>query len=459
MQDSSKISRRDFLSYAGAAAGMLGLGLGGFSCSSSNPAGGSGGKRPNIVLIVADDLGYNDLGCQGGTEIPTPFIDSIAAQGIRFTDAYVTAPVCGPSRAALLTGIYQQRFGFEFNIYDDFNNNGIPTNVKNLAEHLKPQGYRTCAIGKWHVGSAENCLPNNRGFDEFFGIRGGARNYFELELKSGEPLSYYQNVYINNDVVSEKEYFTDALGREAVSFINKQDKAPFFMYLAFTAVHLPLQAKKEYEAKFKGKIKGSDRVTYAGMLVSMDEAVGKVLAAIKEKGIEDDTLIIFLSDNGGKLRIADNAPLRGQKAQMLEGGIRVPMLLQWKDKIQAGSQYSKPVISIDLAATALAAGGVKADIEGVDLIPYIRGEETGSPHDALFWKMGDVWAVRQGDWKMIGRPLSQSYNLYNIAEYIREKDISAEHPEKVKQMIELYNSWNKGNIEPAWQRSTVQLVP
>ena len=459
MQNCTRISRRDFLSYAGAAAGVFGLGLSGFSCASSQAVSGSGRKRPNILLIVADDLGYNDLGCQGGTEIPTPFIDTIAANGVRFTDGYVTCAICSPSRAALLTGIYQQRFGFEFLVPEAENANGIPKTVKNIAEYLKPQGYRTCAIGKWHVGSAEHCLPNNRGFDEFFGIRGGNRNYFDLEPKSGEPVSYYQNIYRNNEAVTEKEYLTDALGREAAAFIKKQDEEPFFMYLAFNAVHLPLQAKKEYEARFKGKIKGSNRVTYAGMLVSMDEAVGRVLATIKEKGIEDDTIIMFLSDNGGKLRIADNAPLRGEKGQLLEGGIRVPMLMQWKGKLPAGSKYSKPVISIDLSATILAAADVKSDIEGVDLMPFITGKDAASPHDALYWRLGDVWAVRKGDWKMIGRPLSQSFNLYNLADYIREKDISAEHPEKVKEMRDVYDSWNKLNAEPAWPRSKTDVVP
>ncbi len=461
MQESTQINRRDFLSYAGIAAGAIGLGLSGFSCSSSNQSAISRRKRPNIIVIVADDLGYNDLGCQGGVEIPTPHIDSIAANGVRFTDGYVTCPVCAPSRAALLTGIYQQRFGFEFNISEAMNNNGIPTNVKNIAEYLKPIDYRTCAIGKWHLGLAEQYQPNNRGFDEFFGMRGGNRNYFEMEPKSGVIASYYQNIYRNNEVVVEENYLTDAFGREAVSFINKQDKDPFFMYLAFNAVHLPLQAKKEYEARFEGKIKNSNRLTYAAMLVSMDEAVGNVLAALKHKGVEDDTLIFFISDNGGKRGIADNSPLSGQKGMLLEGGVRVPFLAQWKAKIPAGLTYTKPVIAIDIVPTALAAAKVKPNtaIEGVNLLPFVTGEDAGTPHEALYWRNGDVWAIRQGNWKALGRTESGKTELYDLAANIFETDVAAQFPEKLEQLRQLYLLWDKNNIEPKWQRSPIELVP
>ena len=458
MKENAKISRRDFLGYAGMTAGAIGLGLSGFSCSGSRQ---SAGKRPNIIVIVADDLGYNDLGCQGGTEIPTPSIDSIAANGVRFTDGYVTCPVCSPSRAALLTGIYQQRFGFEFLISEAPNNDGIPANVKNLAEHLKPHGYKTCAIGKWHLGLAEQYIPNNRGFDEFFGFRGGNRNYFELEPKSGDFASYYQNIYRNNEVVVEKEYLTDALGRETIKFIEKQGNEPFFIYLAFNAVHLPLQAKKKYEAMFEGKITNRQRLTYAAMLVSMDEAVGKILATLRQKGMEDDTLIFFISDNGGKRGIADNSPLSGQKGTLLEGGVRVPFLAQWKGRIPAGSIYTKPVISIDIVPTAMAAAKAAPApaVEGVDLLAFVTGEDAGSPHEALYWRNGDVWAVRQGNWKALGRTESGKTELYDLAANIFETDVAAQFPEKLEQLRQLYLLWDKNNIEAKWQRPEVQLVP
>lgn len=459
-QQSTKISRRDFLSYAGATAGAFGLGLSSLSCASSLQTMASpSSKRPNIIYIVVDDLGYHDLGCQGGEDIPTPFIDTIATNGMRFTDGYVTCPVCAPSRAAMMTGMYQQRFGFEFNIRESMNDCGIPLNIPTIADYLKPQGYRTAALGKWHLGLKDKYSPDNRGFDEFYGFRGGCRNYSEINPPvSGDMAAYYQDLYRNDKVITESEYLTDALGREAVNFIEKQEKDPFFLYLAFNAVHLPLQAKKEYEDRFKDKIKNADRAMYAAMLCSLDDAIGRILEAIRDKGIENDTLIFFMGDNGGKKTIANNAPLRGYKSQMLEGGIRVPMMAQWKGVIVAGSEYNKPVISIDMTATALAVAGAKPEIDGVDLIPFITKPNDGDPHEALFWRNGNVWAVRKGDWKAVGRTDSGEITLCNIAEYIREKDISDKYPEKVEEMVELYTEWNKGNVEPMWPRPWYQSV-
>ncbi|MFI4911568.1 MAG: sulfatase-like hydrolase/transferase [Sedimentisphaeraceae bacterium JB056] len=460
MLESLRISRRDFMRRAVVAASAAGVGLSGLSCAGSQ--GFSADKRPNIIVIVPDDLGYHDLGCQGCEDIPTPHIDSIAANGVRFTDAYVTAPVCSPSRAGLVTGTYQQRFGYEYNIgepgegEDPDPTRGIPQNIKNIAEYLQPAGYNTAAIGKWHLGLTDEYLPNNRGFDEFFGFRGGCINYYEVDPpQSGDALAWYQDMYRNNKVIEEKEYLTDAFAREAEKFINKQNDEPFFMYLAFNAVHMPLQATQKYEARFEGKIDDSTRLTYAAMTSAMDDAVGRVLKALENKGITEDTLIFLVNDNGGPPDTgASNAPLRGWKSRLYEGGIRVPVLMQWKGKIPAGMVYSEPVISIDVVPTALAATDIEPgkNVEGVNLLPYLTGDKTDAPHDMLFWRYGNVWAVRKGKWKALGRESTGIIALYNLEEDIREKNVAEQYPDKVKELREEYLKWNSKNTEAAWPR-------
>ena len=368
--------------------------------------------KPNIVLIVADDLGYGELGCQGNPQIPTPNIDSIAKAGVRFTNGYVSAPFCSPSRAALMTGRYQTRFGHEFNaigVRNKLPGIGLPLAEKTIADHLKAAGYRTGCFGKWHLGGADEYHPLHRGFDEFFGFLHEGHFYVpppyrgvESHLREKEPPYDEENPLLRGTKeVDEKEYLTDVLGREAVSFIERNRDHPYFLYLPFNAIHSPMQASSFYMKRFAG-IADRHRRVFAAMLSAMDDAIGAVL-----RKLEPNTLVIFISDNGGPVQelTSSNLPLRGQKGQMYDGGIRIPFMLQWKPRIKGGMTMDQPVISCDLLPTILAAAGVKplptAPLDGVNLLPMLRGETSRPPHETLFWRMGPSHALRKGKWKLV----------------------------------------------------------
>jgi len=417
-----------------------------------SPAIASETRKPNIVIFLADDLGYADLGCQGCKDIPTPNIDSLAKNGIRCTNGYANHPVCSPSRAALLSGRYQQRFGFEYNSGPERFASplfGLPRDEMTLAERLKAVGYATGMVGKWHVGFKEGLRPHERGFDFHFGFLSGAHTYLP-DRKDNDPLLR------NGKVVQEKEYLTDAFAREAVAFIDRSKDKPFFLYVAFNAVHAPLQATSAYEKRFPA-IKDAKRKTYAGMLAAMDDAVGKILAKLRELKLEQDTLVAFYSDNGGPTAqtTSRNDPLRGFKGQMYEGGIRVPFLLQWKGRLPAGIVYEPMVAGFDLHATALAAAGVplpkEKPLDGVDLVPYLKGEKKGQPRETLFWRAGAQHAARVGDWKLVS--VRGDAQLFNLKDDIGEKtDLSAKRPEKLKELQAAYAAWDKQMIAPKWIR-------
>src|SRR5262245_6447241 len=312
-------------------------------------------KKPNILIILADDLGYADVGFHGCKDIPTPNIDSIARNGVRCTNGYVSGPYCSPTRAGLLTGRYQQRFGHEFN--PGGGTAGMPVDQVTLADRLKKAGYATGLVGKWHLGSAPQFHPQKRGFDEYFGFLGGQHAYFPEKGNKADP------ILRGTEPVDEQEYLTDAIARESVAFIERHKKEPFFLYMAFNAVHTPMHATDKY-LKRVANISDVKRHIYAAMLSAADDAVGAVLAKLKEAGLEENTLIFFFSDNGGPtmkgttINGSRNEPLRGSKRQTLEGGIRVPFAVQWKGKLPAGKVYDKPVIQLDIQPTALAAAGV-----------------------------------------------------------------------------------------------------
>ena len=427
-------------------------------------------RKPNVVVIVADDLGYGDLGVHGCKDVPTPNIDSIAKNGVRFTSGYVSGPYCSPTRAGLLTGRYQQRFGHEFNPgapgkgAEDV---GLPLKETTLADRLKTAGYKTGLVGKWHLGHADKYLPTARGFDEFFGFLGGAHTY----LRPGAGLNAIRR---GNESVDEKEYLTDAFTREAVSFIDRHAKSPFFLYLAPNAVHGPLEAVEPYLKRFPD-IKDEKRRTYAAMLAALDDGIGKVLAKLKAAGIENDTLIVFISDNGGpeQVNASDNGPLRAGKATTWEGGIHVPFFVQWKAKLPVGKTYDHPVIQLDLLPTVLTAAGVevKADwkLDGVNLLLYVLGEKTVAPHDALYWRFGGQLAIRAGDWKLVkavdggGRAggggaaarrekaTVEGAKLFNLKDDLGEQtDLAEKNPDKVKELAALWQKWNAELIPPAW---------
>lgn len=415
--------------------------------------------RPNIVVILADDLGYADLGFQGGRDIPTPNLDALAASGTRFTNAYVSGPYCSPTRAGLLTGRYQQRFGHEFNPGGGRDADvGLPVSETTLADRLRAAGYVTGLVGKWHLGSAPQFVPTKRGFDEFFGFLDGAHTYFP----GGAP------IYRGDQPIKESAYLTDAFGREAVSFIDRHAGKPFFLYLAFNAVHTPMEATRDRLTKFDS-IADQRRRTNAAMTFAMDEAIGQVLNKLRDAGLEENTLVFFFSDNGGPTMPgtttngSSNAPLRGSKRTTLEGGIRVPFVIRWPGHVPAGEVRDEKIIQLDIAPTALAAAGKpdeSAKFDGVNLLPLLLGESDENPHETLYWRFGDQMALRHGDWKLVRYDLAADtagargvteVRLYNLAEDIGEgHDLAADNPAKVKELTELWDAWDSQLVEPLW---------
>jgi arylsulfatase A-like enzyme len=411
-------------------------------------------RPPNIIIFLADDLGYADIGANGCKDIPTPHIDSLAKNGVRFTDGYANHPVCSPSRAGLLSGRYQHRFGFEHNSGPErfaATNFGLPRSEPTLAERLKPLGYATGMVGKWHIGFKEGLRPHERGFDFHYGFLGGAHSYLPGKTDN-DPL-----VRNGQPVTDEKEYLTDAFAREAVGFLNRSQGKPFFLYVAFNAVHAPLEATSKYESRFP-TINDSKRKTYAGMLSAMDDAIGRVLAKVRELGQEENTLIFFYSDNGGPTpqTTSRNDPLRGFKGQLFEGGIRVPFLLQWKGVVPPGRTYREMVMGFDCHATALVAAGVPFPIDkpldGVNLLPFLNGKQTGRPHEQLFWRSGPKHAARVGDWKLV-QERGGGVELFNLKDDISEQtDLAGKEPAKLKELQAAYAAWDQQMLPAQWRR-------
>jgi arylsulfatase A-like enzyme len=405
-------------------------------------------NKPNILIIVADDLGWGELGFQGNKSIPTPQLDSLAAGGVRFTSGYVSGPYCSPTRAGLLTGRYQQRFGHEFNpVQQEGRKAGLPLEERTIADRLKAAGYATGIFGKWHLGNAPEFHPLKRGFDEFYGFLGGAHTY----LRVGQGINVIQR---GTEPVDSIDHTTEAFAREAVKFIEKNQNRPWFVYLPFNAVHGPLESTEKYLQKYEN-IEDPKRRAYAAMTHALDDAVGVVLAKLRDLKLEENTLIVFFTDNGGPTGVntSSNAPLRGFKANVWEGGVRVPFVVQWKGTLPAGKTYDHPVIQLDIQPTALAAAGIAArpedKFDGVNLLPYLKGEKNDPPHQALFWRFGPQRAVRSGDWKLV--EAGNGPQLFNLKEDIGEQtDVAAQHPEKVKELEALYAAWNKDNVEPKW---------
>jgi arylsulfatase A-like enzyme len=424
-------------------------------------------RPPNIVVIVADDMGYGDIGAYGGKDIPTPNVDALANAGVRFTDAYVSAPVCSPTRAGLLTGRYQERFGHEFNIgmvarNTDF---GLALDERTIADRLKAAGYRTALVGKWHLGFAPQFYPMERGFDEFFGFLAGAHSYMSPAAASPNP------VYDGRTPVREMAYLTDALADRAVELIHREKARPFFLYLAFNAVHVPMHATEKYLARF-AHIADRQRRTYAAMLSAMDDGIGRTLAALREENLDEHTLVFFFSDNGGPTSAggvngSTNGPLRGTKGQTYEGGIRVPFIIRWTGQVPAGKTDPRPIIQLDVLPTALAAAGVPIPsdwrLDGVNLLPFLTGGRADSPHEALYWRSGAMMAIRREDWKLVKVPERRTptdtaqmpdlsgAELYNVREDIGETtNRAAARPDKVKELAEAWQRWNKELAPPRW---------
>ncbi|MBM3953327.1 MAG: sulfatase [Planctomycetes bacterium] len=411
-------------------------------------------RRPNIVVIVADDLGYADLGFQGGRDVPTPHLDALAATGVRCTSGYVSGPYCSPTRAGLLTGRYQQRFGHEFNPGPpgpDTLEIGLPLTETTLADRLGKAGYATGLVGKWHLGNGPNHQPQSRGFAEFFGFLGGAHGYGPFPDGDKGPNAIRRG----REPVAENEYLTDAFAREAVAFIDRHAAAPFFLMLTFNAVHTPMEARAGSEARFAG-VTPPRRRTYAAMLAAMDDAVGKVTAALAERKLTGDTVVFFISDNGGPpVNASSNGTLRGHKATTWEGGVRVPFVVSWPGTLPAGKTYDEPVIQLDIAPTALAAAGIARPdgLDGVDLRPFLTGDRGGAPHDALYWRFGQQRAIRMGNWKLVDATGGTGPMLVDLAADLGEQtDKSTAEPQARQRLEEAWKTWNATLQEPRWGR-------
>lgn len=421
----NRMTRREFVKLVGAGSAVVALG-------GTLPARAQA-RKPNVIVILADDLGYADTGFQGAKDLITPNIDSIASNGATFTDAYVSAPMCSPSRAGILTGVYQQRFGHEFNPGPTGMdaNFGMPVSQTTLAQRMKAAGYVTGALGKWHLGKTEDRSPTRRGFDEY-----ASGDAFDHPVAAAKDQS-------------QKPFHVD--------FIERHKDHPFFLYVATGIPHAPLEPSEESVAKFSG-IPDETRRKLAAWMYELDRGVGEILEAVRKNGLEENTIIFFLSDNGApnKTNGSLNAPFRGYKMELYEGGIRVPFAVQWKGKIPAGSVYRKPVISLDIAATALAAAGAAVEpgaIDGVDLAPFLMGR-AGTPHDVLYWRTGPRHAVRSGRWKLlkIGDEPARLYDLK--ADPGETKDMASKQPKRVEKLEQLYAGWDRQLAKPLWQERT-----
>lgn len=427
--------------------------------------------QPNFVLIFADDLGYGDVGYQGG-DVPTPHIDSIAANGVICTDGYVTCPVCAPSRAGLLTGRYQQSFGFWDNIgpyrAGPDVNPGIPADLPILSERLQALGYTTGIFGKTHDGVTEEQMAFSR-WDEFYGFNNGASNYLGGMNRAHNPIfhnreivgrSYASQGIGHDEVISDgalqqdlDQHLTDVLGDRAADFIGANKDQPFLCYVPFNAVHGPFQAPQPLVEKY-AHITDRKRQLVAAMLDSMDENIGKILTALREHGLEERTMVVFLSDNGGH-EASPNEPLRGKKATYWEGGLRVPFCAQWLGEIPAGSRFAHPVSSLDILPTFVTAAGgeIQADwqLDGVDILGHLTGEDSTRPHQTLYWTWGPRKAIRHHDLKALSQDNGKSWQLYQLANDIGETtDLAQKRPKKLSELIEKHAVWESSLMPPQW---------
>lgn len=443
-------------------------------------------RKPNVIVILTDDWGYGDLGAYGNRDdVKTPNLDRLAKEGVLFTDGYVTAPQCAPSRAGLITGRYQQRYGF-----DTIPDCPLPLEEKTLADRLKSAGYVTGMVGKWHLDPNHMSLkwarkykpesingdmvqlthkdflpyaPQARGFDWFY--CGEMSSYWCNYDLQGKALSS------SGETVKSPEFRVDVQTKAGLAFIKKNGDSPFFLYLAYFSPHVPLEATETYLKRFPrstGSGQAGDmperRRTALAMMAAVDDGVGRIMELLEEKGLRKNTLIIFTSDNGAPLgaqtaKVMDdvlpvskvgppwdgsrNDPLRGEKGMLSEGGMRVPFIMAWPDRLPPETIYKKPVSSLDIAATANAMAGLPNDplLDGVNLIPYLTGELSDAPHGDLFWKFWNQAAIRSGDWKFIrsGRNIEMLFNLQNDKE--ENHDVIRQYPEIAQELKKKLSGW------------------
>lgn len=368
-------------------------------------------QKPNIIILLADDAGYNDFGFMGSSEMHTPNIDRLAEMGVRLTDAHVTSTVCSPSRAGIMSGRYQQRFGHECNGLKGLD--GMDTTETTLAMALQENGYATAAFGKWHLGAAPQFHPNKRGFDYFYGFLAGSRHYFP-DQNDDQPGDSHA-IQENGTYTKFNGYLTDVLGDKTIEFIRKNKEKPFFIYLAYNAVHTPMRAPEEDLKRFEG----NPRQMLAAMTWALDRSIGNVLDELKNEKLLDNTLIFFLSDNEGTTphNTSSNYPLKGFKGNEYEGGKRVPFVVFWGNKIKGAREFNGLVSSLDIFATSLDAAGIKQSpgkaLDGISLLPYLKGKKEGPPHTELYWRKDQDGAARDGNYKLI-HVNKLGYRLYDL---------------------------------------------
>ena len=415
----------------------------------------SSNKQPNIILVLTDDQGFKDVGFNGSEDILTPNIDNIAKQGIVFTNGYVSHPYCSPSRAGIMTGRYQQRFGHEHNVpfAPEDDTMGTPINEVFLSHKMKEAGYNTYAIGKWHLGDHPSFLPHHRGFDKWFGFSGGHMNFWGLPQNNNRMYVQRNDTKIPASALT---YLTDDFTQEALSNIKNNGDKPFFMYLSYNAPHSPDHATIEYLNK-TAHIEFGKRSVYGAMIAGIDSGVGKIDALLTKMGIRDNTMIIFLSDNGGRLDAANNNPYRGHKGMLFEGGIRVPFALSWPAKLPKGKTYSEPIISLDLFATCIAAAGLESNasdaLDGINLLPFLSAANGQNTERPLFWRVanGEEYAIRKGNFKLIKSAYKNKTMLFDLEQDEMEvNDIATKHPAIVAQLLKLYENWNSELESPLW---------
>lgn len=446
-------------------------------------------SRPNALWIVLDDLGIGEPGCYGGIDLPTPRLDAVAAEGVRFSSAYVTAPYCAPSRASLLTGRHCARIGFGFNptgARTDELGAGLPPSERTFADHLRAAGYATGAVGKWHLGGAAPCLPMRRGFEEFCeflreghfyvpppwdghttwlrrrvlpnGLTGrqvsrdGCVIWSDHMGRDEPPYDADNPILRGRQPVSEPCNLTDAFTREAIAFMFRHRSQPWFLYVAYNAVHSALQAPTAWGARFANVADWHRRV-FLGLAAHLDDAVGRLLDALDASGQAGRTLVLILSDNGGPTAelTSSNRPFRGGKGQLYEGGIRVPMWARWPGRLPAGRVESRPVSSMDWMATTMAAAGlpIPSGLDGVHLLPFLATADSRSIHDRLCWRYGGQAAIREGPWKLLRRRHGDAWKLYDLATDPGEStDIAGRHPDVRDRLVERGSTWAAGLPSP-----------
>jgi len=447
-----------------------------FMIASGLAAWGAPMTPPNLIIILTEDQGYHDVGFNGCKDIPTPNLDSIASNGVRFTSGYVASPLSSPGRAGLLTGRYPERFGYEHDPEWKPNNPGagLPLTETTLADILGKAGYATGMVGKWHLGSSPATHPLQRGFKEFFGFLGAGHKYLPDDWTIDEPRkakTQYDNwlLWLMRDhaLVKTTNYLTDEFSEAAVSFIARHKDQPFFLLLAYNAPHDPLEATENYLSRFP-KILGLHRRTYAAMVSAVDDGVGRVLAEVRMEGLEQHTMVVYLAGCGGALEAnsSDNYPLRGSRDDAWEGSWRVPFAMQWPGHLPKGIAYDQPVLSLDIFATitALAKAPLNPEvpIDGVNLFPYLTGLNAGAPHDAIYLRMpgrGAV-AVRSGDYKLIVPATGAPAELFNVtSDPAESKDLAALQPGVLKELEAKRAVWTRQMMSPGQLGNTESNAP